>query len=94
MHERNVLMWNIMFAQICSNQNEEIFLGKTYKVFYLKELSEAISWWQLFGSSYMEGNYPVVIIQATIIQESIVRPHFFWGNCRGGNYPGAIVLEA
>ena len=39
------------------------FLGKTYKMFSLKELTRAINWGQLFvGGSYLEGNHLEVVM--------------------------------
>ena len=42
-----------------------------YKVFCLKELSGAITWNLLSGDNFLEGNYPGVIIQRTIMQAPI-----------------------
>ena len=39
----------------------------------MKELSGAITWNLLSGGNFLEGNYPGVIIQRTIIQAPISR---------------------
>ena len=54
------------------------------------------------GCSYLDGNYPGVIIRGAIIQAPILWGKFFWGplsrgqlsggNYPGGNCPGGIVL--
>ena len=56
------------------------------------------TWGNCLGASYLEDNYPGVIIRGTIIQTTIVRGQFFWRPFSGaiiwggGNYPGAIIL--
>ena len=70
------------------------FLRTTYKIFCLKDLSRAINWEQLSGGRYLEGNYPGVFIQGTIIQVPIVRVQFVWGPLSGDNYLGAVILGA
>ena len=47
-----------------------------------------VNWEQLSGGNYLEGNYPGVIIQWTIMKAQIVWGQFSGGNCPGGNYPG------
>ena len=67
------------------------------KYFAWKNYLGQSTWGNCLGASYLENNYPGVIIRGTIIQTAIVRGEFFWrlfsgAIIWGGNYPGAIIL--
>ena len=74
---------------------KEMFL--LIKYFTWKNYLGQSTWGNCLGASYLEDNYPGVIIRGTIIQTTIVRGQFFWRPFSGaiiwgGNYPGAIIL--
>ena len=75
---------------------KEMFL--LIKYFTWKNYLGQSTWGNCLGASYLEDNYPGVIIRGTIIQTTIVRGQFFWrpfsgaiiwgGQLSGGNYSG------
>ena len=94
MHERNLLVWNIMFAQICSkwrNIFREGIINFAWKN-YLGQLAVGNFWEAISWRVIIEG----VIVRWTIIDAPIPRGPIFLGaiflegggNCPGGNYPG------
>ena len=95
MHERNLLVWNIMFAQICSkwrNIFREGIINFAWKN-YLGQLAVGNFWEAISWRVIIEG----VIVRWTIIDAPIPRGPIFLGAIVRGQFSrggGAIVQGA